>query len=204
MTLFLDPAPVLYELKKLAMQPSTGMDELQQVQFLLGHGDLRPWTFVTYGFLHADLSHIGLNSLWLLAFGSPVARRFGSWRFAAFFAVTAAAGALAHWAAYPAGFAPVIGASASVSGAMAAASRFMFQPRRPDDLQRPVLPLARLLADRRVVLFLGIWIVVNLVTGLAAVPLGLSESGIAWVAHIGGFLAGLLLFGLFDPVKSDR
>ena len=54
------------------------------------------WTFVTYAFLHGDLNHLLFNSVWLLAFGSPVARRFGSWRFLMFFAVTAAAGAGAH------------------------------------------------------------------------------------------------------------
>ena len=51
------------------------------------------WTFVTYAFIHGDWTHLGLNGVWLLAFGTPVARRFGMARFLAFFAVTAAAGA---------------------------------------------------------------------------------------------------------------
>ena len=51
------------------------------------------WTFVTYAPIHADLAHIGMNSLWFLPFGSAVARRFGPARFLMFFAVTAAAGA---------------------------------------------------------------------------------------------------------------
>src|SRR5262249_35027599 len=54
------------------------------------------WTFVTYAFLHGSWTHLGLNAVWLLAFGTPVARRFGGARFLAFFAVTAAGGALAH------------------------------------------------------------------------------------------------------------
>src|SRR5437879_10990714 len=54
------------------------------------------WTFVTYSLLHANLSHIGFNVLWLLPFGSALARRFGAVRFFVFMAVTAAAGALAH------------------------------------------------------------------------------------------------------------
>src|SRR5262249_59280983 len=49
------------------------------------------WTFVTYALIHANLSHLIFNAVWLLAFGSPVARRFGSLRFTAFMAVTAAA-----------------------------------------------------------------------------------------------------------------
>ncbi len=54
------------------------------------------WTFVTYSLLHANLAHIGFNVLWLLPFGSALARRFGAVRFFLFMAVTAVAGALAH------------------------------------------------------------------------------------------------------------
>src|SRR6516162_8769730 len=56
------------------------------------------WTFVTYALIHGDLTHLIVNAVWLLAFGSPVARRFGPWRFLAFMAMTAAAGAAAHLA----------------------------------------------------------------------------------------------------------
>ena len=45
------------------------------------------------------------------------------------------------------------------------------------------------------------WFASNLVTGIGAVPLGLSDAPIAWQAHIGGFLLGLLAFPLFDPVR---
>src|SRR5579885_1411314 len=48
------------------------------------------WTFVTYSFLHASWTHLGVNAIWFLAFGSPVARRFGPARFVVFFCVTAA------------------------------------------------------------------------------------------------------------------
>src|SRR5258705_12970045 len=51
------------------------------------------WTFVTYALIHADLSHLTFNAVWFLAFGSPVAQRFGSMRFAAFMAAAAAGGA---------------------------------------------------------------------------------------------------------------
>src|SRR5262245_26535435 len=89
------------------------------------------WTFVTYAFIHADLNHLIFNLLWLLAFGAPVARRFGTWRFLAFCAATAAAGALAHLITHWGELAPVIGASAAVSGTMAGAMRFVFQRRGP-------------------------------------------------------------------------
>jgi len=52
------------------------------------------WTFITYSLLHADWVHFGVNAVWLLPFGSAVARRFGAVRFLAIYAVTAAAGAV--------------------------------------------------------------------------------------------------------------
>src|SRR4051794_30559462 len=85
------------------------------------------WTFVTYAFLHGDLSHLFFNCIWLLAFGTPVARRFGPLRFTAFCVATAVAGAAVHLATHLGDNLPTIGASAAISGAMAAAMRFAFQ-----------------------------------------------------------------------------
>src|SRR6185437_2109569 len=98
---------------------------LLDVAFPGGSG-AKVWTFVTYSLLHANLSHIGFNVLWLLPFGSALARRFGAVRFFVFMAVTAVAGALAHLVTHEHAVAPMIGASASVSGTMAAAIRFAF------------------------------------------------------------------------------
>ncbi len=85
------------------------------------------WTFVTYSLIHADWTHFGVNAVWLLPFGSAVARRFGALRFLAFFAVTAAAGAAMHLVTHAGEQFPMIGASAAISGTMAAAMRFAFQ-----------------------------------------------------------------------------
>src|SRR5437660_4552238 len=75
-------------------------------------------SFVTYALIHGDWVHLGINSVWLLAFGTPVARRFGAVRYLAFFAVTSAAGAAAHLATHSNAFVPMVGASASISGFM--------------------------------------------------------------------------------------
>ncbi len=168
------------------------------------------WTFVTYALIHANLSHLIFNAVWLLAFGSPVARRFGPLRFTAFMAVTAAAGAAVHLATHFGELLPMVGASAAISGAMAAAARFAFQRGGPLEMWRdraeacriPAAPLAVSLRDARVIAFLLVWFGVNILFGMFSMGMPGVEQAIAWQAHIGGFLAGLLAFAAFDPVPA--
>ncbi len=171
------------------------------------------WSFLTYSLLHANLSHIGFNVLWLLPFGSAVARRFGTARFFLFMAATAIAGALAHLLTHEHAIAPMIGASASVSGTMAAAIRFAFVrgsflsfSRGDADAaaQVPALPLMQALRDPRVIAFLAVWFGVNIVFGVGSIAIGSEGASVAWQAHIGGFFAGLVLFSLFDPIPRAR
>jgi membrane associated rhomboid family serine protease len=177
----------------------------------------RPWTLLTYAFMHGSWTHVLLNSVWLVAFGPPVARRFGGPRFLAFFAFTAVAGALTHWMFYQMDFAPLIGASAVDSALMAAATRFIFEPGAPlgsphgfslsaseADPLRPAPRLARLLRQRRPLGFIAIWMATNVIFGAGAQALGASDAPVAWIAHVGGFVAGLLAFPLFDraPIQG--
>jgi membrane associated rhomboid family serine protease len=167
------------------------------------------WTFVTYALIHGNWVHLGVNSVWLLPFGTVVARRFGGWRYLLLFAITAAAGAAAHLLTNWGAILPMVGASASISGFMAAATRFAFQPGGPLDSWRhhdpesyliPAAPLPVVLRNPRVFAFLGVWFGLNLLFGVGAAAVPGSDEAVAWQAHIGGFLAGLLLFPLFDPV----
>jgi membrane associated rhomboid family serine protease len=168
------------------------------------------WTFVTYSLIHADLTHLGMNAVWLLPFGTAVARRFGPLRYVGFFAATAACAALVHLATHSDN-APMVGASGAISGMMAAAMRFVFQRGAPlsflregdgNSYQRPAAPLGVALRDPRVLVFAGTWFGINLLLGLLSLPLFPGEQNVAWQAHIGGFLAGLLLFAVFDPVPQ--
>jgi membrane associated rhomboid family serine protease len=178
---------------------------------LPGGGGAKLWTFVTYALIHADWTHYLVNAVWLLPFGSAVARRFGPFRFLVFLAVTAAAGAATHLATHPGAQAPMIGASAAISGAMAAALRFAFQRGGPLSFRRkgeavgyrvPAIPLRGVLRDPRIVIFLAAWLAINLLFGLGTLPLAGDNQEVAWQAHIGGFAAGLLLFSWFDPVRD--
>jgi membrane associated rhomboid family serine protease len=196
----------------LLAQAQSDPAALQKLRALRDFGILsegaKVWTLATYALLHGSWTHVGLNTIWLLAFGPPVARRFGTARFLLFFLVTAVAGGLAHWASAPTDYAPLIGASASDSGLMAAAARFVFQPGGPlgmgdaatagPSANPPALPLRAVFTDRRTLMFVGVWLVTNVVFGAGAQTLGVYDGPIAWVAHMGGFFSGLLLFPLFD------
>ncbi|MFN3852969.1 MAG: rhomboid family intramembrane serine protease [Phreatobacter sp.] len=168
------------------------------------------WTFVTYAFLHVDWLHLAVNMLWFLVFGSAVARRFGAFRSLVFFGVTAAAGAATHLAAVGTQFVPMIGASAAVSGFTAAALRFVFQMGGPlgamqavdnEAWRVPALGLLDMARNGTIMGLTAVWIAMNVLFGAVSLPIPGAEGQIAWQAHLGGFVAGLLLFRLFDPVR---
>jgi membrane associated rhomboid family serine protease len=171
-------------------------------QFVLSEGGAKPWTAVTYAALHGSWTHVLINSVWLAAFGTPVARRCGAVRFAALLLAAAFGGAVAHALVHPLSSVPMIGASAAVSGLMAAAARFVFAPREQGFAGQPAAwptqSFRELLRNRRAALFLAIWFGTNLLFGLIATPLGVTDASIAWEAHIGGFIVGLLLFPLIE------
>lgn len=210
-TYALDPRPVVAGLNALAQK--SPLDAYVASHYFLGNGKLLWWTPITYAFLHASYLHVGFNCLWLVAFGAPVARRFGTPRFLLFCLVTAIAGALAHYLTHIDDLEPVIGASAVVSGTMAAAVRFVFQPGAPlggalgylepvasdHAYRQPAWPLYRVFTDRRALAFLFAFFVANLLFGLAPQLVGMPGVTIAWQAHFGGFLVGLVGFPLFDP-----
>lgn len=178
--------------------------------YIVAEQEPMPWTIVSYGLLHGSWAHVLLNSLWLAAFGTPVARRCGAWRFGVIALVATAAGGVLHVLLAPLSTLPLVGASAGVSGLMAAATRFVFQP-PPDPAQhagllpwqRPVparlQSIPELVRNRAAALFLVIWFVTNLLFGLLAGPLGITDASVAWDAHLGGFLAGFVLLPLLEP-----
>ncbi|MET0568201.1 MAG: rhomboid family intramembrane serine protease, partial [Hyphomicrobiaceae bacterium] len=163
-------------------------------------------SFVTYQLVHADITHLLVNCAWLLAFGGAVARRIGPARFFVFATLCGAAGALLFLLLRWGELVPVVGASGAVSGLMAAALRFFFGAADRGDLGQlhsapdtvPLIGLAETLTNRRILTVVAVWIVINFVMALA-VPASLSEGGIAWEVHLGGFVVGLLTFGAFDP-----
>jgi membrane associated rhomboid family serine protease len=213
LTFAIDPDLVATALSERA---SRGGFTTEVAPLFLEGGTTPWWTFLTYAFLHGGWLHVGLNCLWFAAFGSAVARRFETARFLGFCAATAVAGAVAHYITHMTDLHPMVGGSAVVSGAMAAAIRFVFQPGAPlgeslgfsaaaDEARayrQPALPLREIFRNNAAMSFLVFWFLANFLFGAVSLPLGIEDAGIAWEAHIGGFLVGLLGFRWFDRATS--
>jgi len=179
-------------------------------QYVLDDGEGRPWTAITYAFLHGSWAHVLINGVWLAAFGTPIVRRCGALRFLLLSGAAAVGGAVLYAMMNPLQVLPMIGASGAVSGLMAAAAWFMFAPaswhwegRLTQPHERPRESLWHMVRNRQVLIFLGIWFAANYVFAFVQ-PLGLTDASIAWEAHLGGFLAGLVLFPLIDPLPARQ
>ena len=168
--------------------------------------------FFSYIFLHGSVTHLVINCVWLLPFGSIVARRLGSLAFILFFLVCGAAGAAAHlvtnWGVNEA----TVGASGAIAGAMAMGFRIVALI-EAQDLQsyaaavsgdlRTHTPLAPILSSR-ILVWSIVWLLINLVVGVTGIGAGPGSGPqlIAWQAHMGGYIAGLLLAGPFDALAQ--
>ncbi|HEY1612532.1 MAG TPA: rhomboid family intramembrane serine protease [Rhizomicrobium sp.] len=154
--------------------------------------------FVTYIFLHGSFTHVLINSAWLLVFGSVVAQRFGTVWFLVFFLLCGIAGGLVHLATNWASTAPMVGASAAISGLMGAAFRML--PMSPADRGPALVPIF----SPQILLWSAVWAVVNIVAGVTGFGGGGDMQLIAWQAHLGGYAAGLFLAGPFQALATRR
>jgi len=189
---------------RMALPPAQNADLLIQYAFIPARLALsvpfwdKAVPFVSYMVLHGDWGHVGINCLWLLAFGPIVARRFGAPLFLLFFLACGITGAALFLVFDWGGVDPVVGASAAISGLMGAAIRLMpgrMPWARPDE--EPMAPLL----SRSVLSFTAVWLVLNLVAGTLGLGLAPQGQAIAWQAHMGGYFAGLLLASLFDGLR---
>lgn len=177
-------------------------------------GDIAALTSpITYMLLHGDLMHLTVNALWLLVFGSAVATRTGAAKFLTFSILCGLGGIAAHLLFHWGELAPVLGASAAISGQMAGAMRFFFGAQqggnildiRENPKAVPRISIIDALKEPKFLLFFAFWIILNIAFGLGAFADDATQ-GIAWEAHIGGFITGLLIFQWFDgenPVNPE-
>ena len=150
-------------------------------------------SFLTSMFLHGGFMHIVGNMLYLWIFGNNVEDRMGRGRFLIFYLLTGSVASAAQVLANPNSPIPTIGASGAIAGVLGAYI-VLFPHARVQTLI--ILGYFARMAQLPALLVLGFWFVLQLFNGLLA--FGMTQmGGVAWFAHVGGFVAGLLLVRLF-------
>jgi membrane associated rhomboid family serine protease len=150
--------------------------------------------FVTSMFLHGGLFHLASNMWTLWIFGDNVEDRMGRFRFLVFYLVCGLVAGGLHWWTNPTSMVPTVGASGAIAGVLGAYLRWY-----PTAKVLTLIPIViyPLFVDLPAIVFLGFWFVSQLFSGVASLGLPADVGGVAWWAHVGGFVAGVLLSGLF-------
>ncbi|MCS6865414.1 MAG: rhomboid family intramembrane serine protease [Gemmataceae bacterium] len=157
------------------------------------------WTLITCMFLHGGWTHV-LGNMWTLyLFGDNVEDRMGSGRFLLFYLLCGIIASLSHILIDPWSEVPTIGASGAIAGVLGA--YFVLFPTARIITLVPVFFIP-LIIEIPAIFFIGIWFVSQLLSGTLALIGPELYAGVAWWAHIGGFIAGLALLPIFR--KSRR
>jgi membrane associated rhomboid family serine protease len=171
----------------------------QQLQIPgLGYTPFVYLTLITSMFMHGGIAHIAGNMLFLWIFGDNIEDRLGHVRYAIFYLVCGVIASLAH-VFTTAAFAgerqdmliPSLGASGAISGVLG--GYLLLHHSR-----RVTVILFRFLTDVPAWVAIGIWFAFQLISGLGILGEGSQQGGVAYAAHIGGFIAGLVLIKFFD------
>jgi membrane associated rhomboid family serine protease len=164
------------------------------------------FTLFTSMFMHGGFAHIAGNMLFLWIFGDNIEDRLGHVKYLIFYLLCGVIASLSHVFATGvfAGnenelLVPSLGASGAISGVLGA--YILLHPKR-----RVTVLLFRFLTDVPAYVAIGIWFAFQLISGLGMLGGGSQSGGVAYAAHIGGFLAGLILIKFFDrgPSRSPR
>ena len=160
-------------------------------------------TLITSMFMHGGFAHIAGNMLFLWIFGDNIEDRLGHVKYVIFYLLCGVIAGLSH--VFATGvfandeaslLVPSLGASGAISGVLGA--YILLHPKR-----RVTVILFRFLTDVPAYVAIGIWFAFQLISGLGMLGGGSQQGGVAYAAHIGGFLAGLVLIKFFDPGKRQ-
>src|SRR5437762_3577235 len=155
-------------------------------------------TLITSMFMHGGIAHIFGNMLFLFIFGDNIEDRIGHFRYLIFYLVCGVLAGLAHVIATVALaggneaslLVPSLGASGAISGVLGA--YILLFP-----TNRVVVLLGWFATPMPAFLAIGLWFVFQLISGLGVLGSGSQQGGVAYAAHIGGFIAGLILINIF-------
>jgi len=180
---------------------------LQLTASFTGQASPQEWaTLITSQFLHGGILHIGGNMLYLWVFGNNIEEQLGKGRFVIFYLGCGILAALAQWIFAPLSEVPTLGASGAIAGVMGA-----YILRFPRAYILTLLPLFFFITTVRVpaLFFLGFWFVQQALYGLASLGASadVGAGGVAYWAHAGGFIFGIILgplLGLMDSKDPTR
>lgn len=167
-----------------------------------------PWpiatllTLITSQFLHGGWLHVGGNMLYLWVFGNNIEDKLGRLKFIVFYLGCGVLASLAQWIFEPTSIVPTVGASGAIAGVMGA-----YIIRFPRAQILTLLPLFIFFTTIRVpaILFLGFWFVQQALYGLASVgQVQMGSGGVAYWAHAGGFVFGMVLGPLLGLLADRR
>jgi membrane associated rhomboid family serine protease len=182
------------------------------VELALGEAFIVQWSFVpqrflanpladfltlfTSMFMHAGWLHIAGNMLYLWIFGDNVEDRFGRVKFLIFYLICGLAATFAQMAFNMHSEIPNLGASGAIAGVLGAYILMFFKARVKVLLGNRVVQLPALIV-------LGLWIALQFFSGIGSIMGSTDEGGVAYMAHIGGFIAGFILTFFFRKKRSD-
>jgi membrane associated rhomboid family serine protease len=154
------------------------------------------FTLLSAMFMHGGWMHLGGNMLYLWIFGDNVEDRFGPVRFLLFYLVAGFAATFAQYAVNPSSAIPNVGASGAIAGVLGA-YLLMFPKARVDVL------LGRQVVAMPAFIVLGLWVALQLVSGVGSIAdtAQTETGGVAYMAHVGGFIAGLALGAVMGGLR---
>ncbi len=177
-----------WSIQAMGFIPARLMGELNGVA-----GAREAWvTLFTSMFLHGSVMHIAGNMLYLWVFGDNIENDLGRGRFVLLYLLSGLAAAFAQMAVDPASTIPMVGASGAISGVLGA--YLILHPRQPITVLVPNMGITRMPA----MAVLGMWFGYQLLYGILS---DASSGGVAFWAHIGGFVAGVVLVKLLGKVR---
>jgi membrane associated rhomboid family serine protease len=157
---------------------------------------LRP--FFTNMFLHGGWGHLISNMWFLFIFGDNVEDRMGKIKYFLFYILCGLIASLAHFILNRNSQVPAIGASGAISGVMAA---YMLMFPKSTIVSLVPIIIIPLFVPIPALIYIGLWFIGQLLSGTSSLMLSNNASGIAFWAHIGGFIGGLLIYRIFDSQR---
>lgn len=200
--LFIGINLVVFYLQLTALNPEAFIYQYALIPSQINFANLDTlYPFITSMFLHGGLLHIGSNMLFLWVFGDNVEGHLPFFVYPLLYLGAGVVGSLAQYLMDPSSSIPMLGASGAVAGALGAYFT-LFPHHRIKTLV--ILPLFITIVEISAVFMLGYWIVLQLISGAGSFGATPDQGGVAYFAHIGGFVYGYIFAKVFANTQPEE